>query len=129
MLFIHHDPVGLLDVWGPAALALKDWGVKVLLPPANEIWGKVIFSQACVKNSVYRAGMPGPTGCLLRGVSAPRGCLVLEGVCSGGGWSRGVSGPRRCLVLGGVCSGGMPVGDPPTAAAAGGTHPTGMHSC
>ena len=25
-----------------------------LLPPANEVWGKVIFSQACVKNSVHR---------------------------------------------------------------------------
>ena len=25
-----------------------------LLQPANEVWGKVIFSQACVKNSVYR---------------------------------------------------------------------------
>ena len=26
----------------------------VLLPPANEVWGKVIFSVACVKNSVHR---------------------------------------------------------------------------
>ena len=25
----------------------------VFLPPANEFWGKVIFSVACVKNSVY----------------------------------------------------------------------------
>ena len=25
-----------------------------LLPPANEVWGKVIFSEACVKNSVHR---------------------------------------------------------------------------
>ena len=24
-----------------------------LLPPANEVWGKVIFSVACVKNSVH----------------------------------------------------------------------------
>ena len=24
------------------------------LPPANEVWGKVIFSEACVKNSVHR---------------------------------------------------------------------------
>ena len=24
-----------------------------LLPPANEVWGKVIFSEACVKNSVH----------------------------------------------------------------------------
>ena len=35
------------------------------------------------------------------------------------------------LFLGGVCSwGGVPGGDTPgTATAAGGTHPTGMHSC
>ena len=70
------------------------------------------------------------------------GCLVLWGLCS-----RGVPGPKGvcsrggCLVLGGgllrgsalggVCSQGVPGGDPPplTATAAGGTHPTGMHSC
>ena len=33
----------------------------ILLPPANEVWGKIIFSQACVKNSVHR-GVPGPGG-------------------------------------------------------------------
>ena len=44
------------------------------LPPANEVWGKVIFSQACVKNSVHR----------------------------GDAWSRGVPGPGDvCLVPGG----------------------------
>ena len=26
------------------------------LPPANKVWGKVIFSEACVKNSVHREG-------------------------------------------------------------------------
>ena len=26
------------------------------LPPANEVWGKVIFSVACVKNSVHSGG-------------------------------------------------------------------------
>ena len=32
----------------------------LLLPPANEVWGKVIFSEACVKNSVHRreGGLP-----------------------------------------------------------------------
>ena len=29
---------------------------RYFLPPANEVWGKVIFSEACVKNSVHRAG-------------------------------------------------------------------------
>ena len=28
------------------------------LPPANEVWGKVIFSEACVKNSVHRGDLP-----------------------------------------------------------------------
>ena len=74
------------------------------LPPANEVWGKVIFSEACVKNSVHRGGVPGPGGCLLLGrVSAPwrgvcslKGCLVggvvcfQGGVCSRGAWSGGV---------------------------------------
>ena len=36
------------------------------IPPANEVWGKVIFSEACVKNSV-NWGVP-----------------ALEGACSGG---------------------------------------------
>ena len=49
-------------------------------------------------------GMPGPGD-------------AWSGVC--------VPGPG-----GGVWSGGVPGGDPPgTATAAGGTHPTGMHSC
>ena len=26
----------------------------LFLPPANEVWGKVIFSEVCVKNSVHR---------------------------------------------------------------------------
>ena len=28
----------------------------LFLPPSNEVWGKVIFSQACVKNSVHGEG-------------------------------------------------------------------------
>ena len=62
---------------------------------------------------------------------------MFTGVClsTGGGYLV----PGGCLVLGGLWSGGMgrlvwggavPGGDPPrTATAAGGTHPTGMHSC
>ena len=30
---------------------------KSFLPPANEVWGKVIFSEACVKNSVHSGGV------------------------------------------------------------------------
>ena len=68
---------------------------RLFLPPANEVWGKVIFSEACVKNSVYRGvgawsggvpgrGVPGP-----RGVLGPRGCLVLGRVPG----PRGMPGP------------------------------------
>ena len=31
----------------------------IFLPPANEVWGMVIFSVACVKNSVHGGGAPG----------------------------------------------------------------------
>ena len=59
------------------------------LPPANEVWDKVI----CLHLSVILStgGVPAPGGCLV-----PAGCLV----------------PGECLVLGGVCSQGVPGGDP-----------------
>ena len=70
-------------------------------------------------------GVPAPGRCLLWGFACLGGCLVLGGACSGGTFSGGVPAP------GGACSQGVPGGDPPsgTATAAGGTHPTGMHSC
>ena len=50
-------------------------------------------------------------------MSAPRGCLLWEEVCSGGG----------CLLPGvGGCAWWRHA---PPDTAAGGTHPTGMHSC
>ena len=94
-----------------------------------------------------RGGVSAPGGCLHQGMSAP------GGVCSGGGvsapWGGGLSAPEGCMLLergvcsrgrmsaprgvcsqGGVCSRGVSGGDPPgTATAAGGMHPTGMHSC
>ena len=45
-----------------------------------------------------------PGGCLLRGVSAPRGCVCSQGVCLLPG---GVSAPRGCVCSWGVCSGGV----------------------
>ena len=32
---------------------IHNWLLSFLLPPTNKVWGKVIFSEACVKNSVY----------------------------------------------------------------------------
>ena len=82
----------------------------ILLPSTNEVWGQ---------------------GNMFTGV-----CLSTAGVCPGGGWSQGDGWSRGWLVpRGGAWSGresglGVPGGDPPrTATAAGGTHPTGMHSC
>ena len=36
---------------------LKEKVAKSSLPPANEVWGKVIVSVACVKNSVHGGGV------------------------------------------------------------------------
>ena len=67
-----------------------------------------IFTPLC--HSVH-SGVPGPGG------SGPRG--------------RGVPASGGCLVQGDACSQGVPGQDPPlrTATAAGGTQPTGIHSC
>ena len=101
----------------------------LLLPPANEVWGKVIFSQACVKNSVHRGDACSRVGA----VPAPGGVPGLGGgACSqGGACSRGgACSLGSCLALGVPALEGVPGRDPPgTATAVGGTHPTGMHSC
>ena len=66
------------------------------------------------------------------GGAAPGDACSWRGVCSqGDAWSWGVPGLGRCAWSGrGVPAPGVPGGDPPgKATAAGGTHPTGMHSC
>ena len=68
------------------------------LPPANEVWGKVI----CLH--VYT-------------------CLSFCPQGGGGAWSRGGPGGE------GSGPGGFLVETLRKATAAGGTHPTGMHSC
>ena len=94
-----------------------------------------VFTGVC--DSVYRrrclfrggacSGVPAPGGVPARG-----GCLLWGGLLQGGlpgGLLWGGLLPGGCLLPGGgVWSGGVPGGDPPTAAAAGGAHPTGMHS-
>ena len=65
-----------------------------------------------------------------RGSAWSRGCMVL-----GGAWSQGVHGPGGvwsqgdAWSRGGLVSGGAWWRPPGMATAAGGTHPTGMHSC
>ena len=100
----------------------------LFIPPANEIWGKVICLQACVCPQ---------GGCLVPGGACSERGLVWGGACSWGIWSGGCLVLGGCLLPGGSGPGGMPAPGgawwrPPTpwmATAAGGTHPTGMHSC
>ena len=75
-----------------------------------------IFTSVCQEFCSWR-GVPDPRGCLVRGV-------LLGGVYVLGGPGQGGS------ALGGAWSQGGAWWRPPgTATAAGGTHPTGMHSC
>ena len=68
----------------------------LFLPPANEVWDKVIFSEACVKNSVHRGRVLPPGG------TSSRGCFLKGGASSWG-----------LLPPGGAFSRGVPAGDPP----------------
>ena len=95
--------------------------------------GKVIFSQACVKNSVH-GGRGGGIPACLAGFQAPHpgGCLGGSGQGGLQAHTWGVPGPGGSAPRGlpGPGWGEVGCGDPPgTATAAGGTHPTGMHSC
>ena len=59
------------------------------------------------------------------------GKVMFSQTCVKNSVHRGGSAPGGCLLWGGVSAPrGVPGGDPPgTATAAGGTHPTRMHSC
>ena len=70
-------------------------------------WGKVIFLEACVKNSVHGGGGGG------RGGRAWRGGGIAWWVASVAGGVHG-GGEGACMA---------------NSQSAGGTHPTGMHSC
>ena len=97
-------------------------------------WGKVIFSEACVKNSVHRGVVSGPTpgggrfGVWLWGLRpTPEGEVggSGQGVIKAHTHTRGLQTHTQ-----GVYS-SMHWGRPSKqmATAAGGKHPTGMHSC
>ena len=112
-------PVKILVSTNSGTILVKSFVFSRFLPPANELWGKVIFSEACVENSVHKgwrgwvsaAGevsalgeVPGPGwGVCFQGIACSQGCLLPErGACLGGG----VCSQR------GVCS-GVPGGHPP----------------
>ena len=70
-----------------------------LLPPANEVWGKVIFSEAFVKNSLHGGGPRG--ACVVGGRHAWWG-----GMCGGGHawpWGEGVHGHGGGFMAGMAC--------------------------
>ena len=106
--------------------------INLLITARNRSLGQGnTFTGVCLSTG----GVHGP------GVAWSGGCMVLGGVHDpGGAWSQGVHGPGGCMVQGGAWSwgvhgpgcmvpGGCMVETPPTATAAAGTHPTGMHSC
>ena len=57
----------------------KKYKISKLLPLANEVWGKVIFSVACVKNSVYRGGGGGGIPACLAGLGGGLQTHTREG--------------------------------------------------
>ena len=70
--------VSWVSLWCPMSTGMvifqcwASWSNDVFqyfLPPANEVWGKVMFSQACVRHSVHR-GCASRSGCLC--VPSPR---------------------------------------------------------
>ena len=82
-------------------------------------WADLVPGGGVCSRGVYLVGgvcswrgVPGPRGCLFQEVSAPRGELVLGGICSGGCTWSGVAGPLGGLLLGaGVpCPGGSAPG-------------------
>ena len=86
-----------------------------------------MFTGVCL--STGGCLVPWGWGAWSRGVPAPGG-LVPRGACSRGVWSGGVPGPGEVPAWGGgLVWEGCLVETPRTATAAGGTHPTGMHSC
>ena len=84
-----------------------------------------VINSFCVINFIEQLSLLPPATKLRQGYVFTRVCdSVHGGVCSGGCLVRGGSAPRAVPGLGGF------VESPPvTATAAGGTHPTGMHSC
>ena len=76
------------------------------LPPANEVWGKVIFLHLFV--ILFRGGVPGSGGVCSRGVGGvpgPGGSAPRGSAWSGGGAGRGGAWWRFPPPLDGYCCG------------------------
>ena len=80
---------------------------RVLLPPPNEVWGKVIFLHVCVILSMGEVACVVAGGCMVAGGHAwlQGGHAWLWGVCvvmGGHVWLR-----RACVAVGGMCGWGV----------------------
>ena len=109
-------------------------------------WGKVIFSEACVKNSVH-GGHVWQGACMAGGGMCGRGTCMAGACMAGGAHDRGHAWQGACMarghvwqgvwVVGGMCGrGGVHATHAPSqtprdmvSQCTGSTHPTGMHSC
>ena len=64
----------------------------LILPPANEVWAKVLFLQLCVILFTGRRWV-----CIHRGVSTSKGGVYFQGVSSSGGGGVGQAPPHRII--------------------------------
>ena len=94
-----------------------------------------MFSQACVKNTVHRGRHAWQGGRAWQGAYVAGGSCVAGGACMAGGvHGRGNVWQGACMAGGCAWQGGMHergaciAGGCAAAIAAGGMHPTGMHS-
>ena len=101
----------------------------LLLPPANEVWGKVIFSEAFVKNSVHGEGAWYPSMHCRWYPSMPHRSPGPHLGGSWGVWPGGSPGPHPRGKLRGLAWGVFRPTAGEMATAVDGMHPTGMHSC
>ena len=121
----------------PACIA---GGIPACLAAGLQKGGGVVSQHALQVSRPTQGGSLGGSGQGGVSRSAPKGEVERDLVQAhsqgevegdldrGGACSVGVPAPGGCLLWGGACLGGG-VETPMTATAAGGTHPTGMHSC
>ena len=92
-------------------MSIKQANKFLFLPPANEVWGKVVFLHLCV--ILFTGGLGFPA-CITGHMT--RGSASGEGLPPGGSASMGV-GKTLPLQIHGILQ------------QAGGTHRTGMYKC
>ena len=101
-----NTPLVLVPVHGHAIMAtvtksLLIGTTKILLPPANEVWGKVIFSQASVILYTGEGSLSG-RGWSVQGGLCLEASLSREGLCPGEGLSPGGISVWGVSVQGGI---------------------------